>query len=334
MGKYTGCQCIICQKIFEDNDEIVVCPDCGTPYHRSCYQSAGHCINEPLHAVGGSWQSVQNEHRRKLGGIECPHCGYVNLPDAKKCTACDLPLNQQATDENFEPPEEEQELIFHAPDGQQYYFQASDPCCGMSPDTDIEGERLGDVASFVKTNTLYYIPLFRRFKETDRKLSFNLPCILFPYFYFANRKMWAMALLSGLVWLICSLPDGFLNLLTYFKDADSLETLRVSGANMQMIQIITDFLTAHQQLLEDLQLPLFCAGMAFRIGLCLFGNYLYFQFVLKSVRKIRQTAPTPSLKKALLSAEGGTNFWNVLGCLGIYIGLATAVYLGLEFVFA
>ena len=82
MGKYTGCQCIICQKVFENDDDIVVCPDCGTPYHRSCYQSAGHCINQPLHAVGGSWQSIQDEHRRKLGGIECPHCGYVNLPDA------------------------------------------------------------------------------------------------------------------------------------------------------------------------------------------------------------------------------------------------------------
>ena len=220
-----------------------------------------------------------------------------------------------------------------SPDGQQYYFQASDPCCGMSPDTEIEGERLGDVASFVQTNTLYYIPLFRRFKETDRKLSFNLPCILFPYFYFANRKMWAMAILSGLVWLICSLPGEFLTMLAYFKDASYLEILRSSGADMQMIQTIADFLSAHQQLLEDLQTPLFCAGMAFRVGLCLFGNYLYFQFVLKSVRKIRQISPTPSIRKDLLYAEGGTYFWNVLGCLGMYIGLMMAVYLGLVFAF-
>ena len=87
---------------------------------------------------------------------------------------------------------------------------------------------------------------------------------------------------------------------------------------MQMIEKMTDFLTAHQQLVEDLQTPLFFAGMTFRIGLCLFGNYLYFRFVLKSVRKIREIAPSPNIKKALLSAEGGTNFWNVVGCLGLY----------------
>ena len=139
MGKYTGCQCIICQKLFEDSDDIVVCPECGTPYHRSCYQSTGKCINQPLHAVGGSWQSIQDEHRRKLGGIECPHCGYVNLPDAKTCMSCDLPLDLQKTSETAE---DDQELTFSAPDGEQYYFQASDPCCGMSPDTEIEGERL------------------------------------------------------------------------------------------------------------------------------------------------------------------------------------------------
>lgn len=330
MGKYTGCQCVVCQKLFENNDDIVVCPDCGTPYHRSCYQSAGHCINQPLHAVGGSWQSVQNEHRRKLGGIECPHCGYVNLPDARTCSACNLPLNQQESDENSQS---EPELTISSPDGQQYYFQASDPCCGMSPDMDIEGECLRDIASFVKTNTLYYIPLFRRFKETDRKLSFNLPCILFPYFYFANRKMWAMAILSGIVWLICSLPGDFLNMLAYFKDASYLELLRTAGGDMQMIENITQFLTAHQQLMEDLQTPLFFIGMIFRIGLCLFGNYLYFRFVLKSVRKIRQISPTPTIRKALLSAEGGTNFWNVLGCLGLYIGLMMLVYFGMKIAF-
>ena len=330
MGKYTGCQCIICQKLFEDTDEIVVCPECGTPYHSSCYQSAGKCINQPLHAVGGSWQSVQNEHRRKLGGIECTHCGYVNLPDARTCISCNLPLE---IPEDAKSPNDAEDFTITTPDGEQHYFQASDPCCGMSPDYDMEGERLGDVARFVQKNTLYYIPLFRRFKETDRKLSFNLPCILFPYFYFANRKMWAMAILSGIIWMICSLPNEFLNVLMLLKDASYLEMLRTAGEDMQVIENITEFLMAHQQLMEDLQTPLFFAGMTFRIGLCLFGNYLYFRFVLKSVRKIRQIAPNPNLKKALLSAEGGTSFWNVLGCFGLYCGLMLLVFLVVKIVF-
>ena len=321
MGKYTGCECIICQKLFQDDDDIVVCPDCGTPYHRECYQTTGRCINEALHAVGGNWQSMQNELRRQQGGIECKHCGYVNLPNTKTCVSCNLPLRQE------EEQDEIEEFTITTPDGQQHYFKASDPCCGMSPEYQIEGERLGDVANFVRTNTLYYIPLFRRFQETKRKLSFNLPCILFPYFYFANRKMWLMAIFSGLVWILCSLPGMFLNMLEMLNDASYQALLQESQVETQLMESINTFLTMHQGLFEDLQTPLFFIGIAFRIGLCLFGNYLYFRFVLKSVKKIRMTAPTPSLKKALLTAEGGTNFWNVIGCCGLYFGAIFILYL-------
>ncbi|MBR7084857.1 MAG: DUF2628 domain-containing protein [Oscillospiraceae bacterium] len=324
MGKYTGCECIICQKRFTDKDTIVVCPECGTPYHRECYQTTGKCINEALHAVGGSWQSVQNEQRRQIGGIECSHCGYVNLPNARTCVSCNLPLLEEEEPDEINNAED---FVITTPDGQQHYFKASDPCCGISPEYKIEGERLGDVAHFVRTNTLYYIPLFRRFQETDRKLSFNLPCILFPYFYFANRKMWLMAILSGLLWIICSLPGMFLNMLDMMQDKTYLEMLQTNGMPQQAIDQITSFLTVHQELFETLQTPLFFAGIAIRLALCLFGNYLYFRFVLKSVKKIRLAAPTPSLKKALLSAEGGTNFWNVIGCFGLYFGLMFVLYL-------
>ena len=321
MGKYTGCECIVCHKQFQEDDEIVVCPECGTPYHRICYQSTGHCINESLHAVGGSWQSVQNEQRRKEGGIECRHCGYVNLPDTKTCVSCNLPLETAEEQNDFENSDNMPEgFTITTPDGQQHYFKANDPCCGMSPEYDMDGERLGDVARFVKTNTLYYIPLFRRFQETNRKLSFNLPCILFPYFYFANRKMWLMAIISGLMWFICSLPGMFLDMLEKLNDKNYLQMLLENGMEMQVIEQLNQFLTLHQGLFEDLQTPLFFAEVAFRIGLCLFGNYLYFCFVLKSVKKIRTLAPNSSLKKALLTAEGGTNFWNVLGCMGLCVG--------------
>ncbi len=320
MGKYTGSQCIICGNFFQDEDEIVVCPDCGTPYHRACYQTEGRCINTALHAVGGSWQSVQNEQRRSQGGIECSHCGYVNFAGTQTCASCGLPLFRPDEEAESSAVSEENTASMGMQEGQQYYFQSSDPCCGMSPDYEIEGEKLGDVANFVQTNTLYYIPLFRRFKETDRKISFNLPCVLFPYFYFANRKMWFMTILSGLIWLLCSLPDMFLNMLASLQDSANIQSMLSLGMEMQTIERMTEFLTARQQMFEQLQTPLFFVLMAFRVILCLFGNYLYFRFVLKSVRKIRENSPTLTVRKALLSAEGGTNFWNVLGCCGLYFG--------------
>ena len=32
MTRYTGNHCPVCEQAFTDEDDIVVCPDCGTPY--------------------------------------------------------------------------------------------------------------------------------------------------------------------------------------------------------------------------------------------------------------------------------------------------------------
>lgn len=332
MGKYSGFQCLICEEQFQDNDDIVVCPDCGTPYHRECWQKKKACINTSLHAVGGSWQSVQNEYRKNQGGKECWSCGFVNIPDAKVCASCGTELNQQETNSAM-AGNATQGITIMTADGQQHFFNSADPCCGMSPDDEIEGERLGDVASFVKTNTLYYIPLFKRFKETKRKLSFNLPCILFPYFYFANRKMWFMTILSGLLWMISNIPSVLLTLLETLKDKAYLAMLQTYGMDMEIFDKLRIFLASNEHLLEELQTPFFFLSMIMRIVLCLFGNYLYFRFVIRSVKRIRKNASSQHMKKMLLQAEGGTNIWNVVGCFGLYFGAVFLVYLILALLF-
>ncbi|MFR9068732.1 MAG: RING finger protein [Faecalibacterium prausnitzii] len=47
MPKYYGCPCEGCGKPLTLQDDIVVCPDCGAPYHRTCYEKMGLCIHRP-----------------------------------------------------------------------------------------------------------------------------------------------------------------------------------------------------------------------------------------------------------------------------------------------
>ncbi len=56
MPKYIGQSCTSCQEKFTEQDDIVVCPDCGSPYHRECYKKEGKCINNELHTSGESWK--------------------------------------------------------------------------------------------------------------------------------------------------------------------------------------------------------------------------------------------------------------------------------------
>lgn len=327
MGHFTGSQCIICQRPFTDDDDIVVCPDCGTPYHRACWDAQGKCVNTSLHAVGGSWGAIQQENRLRQGGKVCPHCKHVNLPDAQKCESCKASL---LTEE-----EEAQRIKIPLPDGTNVYFDAEDPCCGLPPDENIEGERLGDVANFVRTNTLYYIPLFRRFRDTGRNVSLNLSCALFPHLYFAYRKMWLMAILSALALIICSLPATFSGMLTTLTNQEFIKSMTdaYGAETVTMFDGLTAFLSAHESVFNDLNVPMYLVSLAIRLFLCLFGNNLYYRYVLKNVSKIRQNSPTEHIRKALLGSEGGTSIWNILGCCGIYYGAVFGLYMALMLVF-
>ncbi len=53
MPKYYGCPCEGCGKPLTLQDDIVVCPDCGAPYHRTCYEKMG-----PLHPRPCPWRRL------------------------------------------------------------------------------------------------------------------------------------------------------------------------------------------------------------------------------------------------------------------------------------
>ena len=50
-------KCGICDKIFQEQDDVVYCPDCGAPAHRSCWQQEGECIYADRHGGGFRWRS-------------------------------------------------------------------------------------------------------------------------------------------------------------------------------------------------------------------------------------------------------------------------------------
>lgn len=43
-------KCPVCNKQFKEGDDIVVCPECGTPHHRECYEQEEHCFYQDKHS--------------------------------------------------------------------------------------------------------------------------------------------------------------------------------------------------------------------------------------------------------------------------------------------
>ncbi|MEG2081411.1 MAG: RING finger protein [Oscillospiraceae bacterium] len=60
---YDGEKCPICAKEFTEDDDVVVCPICGTPHHRSCYLNNKDCANVGLHASGYIYEKSALIHR-------------------------------------------------------------------------------------------------------------------------------------------------------------------------------------------------------------------------------------------------------------------------------
>lgn len=275
--KYKGEKCFYCNEVFNDNDDVVVCPKCGTPYHRECYKQAGSCINHQLHELGESWKSTVEEK-----------------PAEPEITPAE---NQNISDEQAKAVNE------------TLGFDITKPFLGLDPDEDFEGAKMSEIFAFVKTNTIYYIPLFKKMKSMGSKISFNLSSFLFPYFYFANRKMWLMALVSVFVTLFLQIPSFLISL------SDNIAYGLLDESMVQYAQSVFHnllvFIENNYNTIEIFAWACNIGIYVFRLAMCLFANWLYYRFTIKSVNKLKFRFPDTARRMSVISNAGGTNTLNI-----------------------
>ena len=277
MQEYQGQPCLMCGQVFTETDDIVTCPECGTPYHRACWKETGHCVNAPLHVSGGSWQ------------IDRQKAAIAERSAAKRAEEAE----QEAERERGEQPKMINGGLY---DGVR--LNPDDPCIGLDPNEQFGEVTMGDVAEFVATNKFYYLPLFHFMKKTGRKFSFNLICLLFPDFYFANRKMWLLSLGTMLLNVLLNIPTA----IVYFTDYMGL-SIPWADISTQLFQQVYNFSSMFWLLAKVL--------------LCMFANYWYFKFAVKRASHIKRSAATDAEQHLLMQSSGGTSIGNVVLALVI-----------------
>ena len=103
MSNYIGCKCPVCQQPFTETDDIVVCPECGAPYHRACYQKQGGCVYASKHGTSFEWKPDPAASQAAEAGradsarysdpqLACPVCGAPNPATGLFCENCGAPL--------------------------------------------------------------------------------------------------------------------------------------------------------------------------------------------------------------------------------------------------
>lgn len=305
---YKDCVCIVCNKKFSDDDDIVVCPECATPYHRECYKKNNRCINTVLHEKKESWkpdntaanpdkpQEEKPEEPVSETRIICAKCGAVNKSSSKFCENCGETLINNNTNQNTSD-EKDRELS----EKLQFLYD--------SEFTDIKSEQLDgieikEIARFIDKNIFYYLNVFSRLKKRGRSISFNLLCFFVPYYYFANRKMYLWAFISFMIMTVLSIPEMMMLL------ADQLLYIDTSFLESG---IFNAFFNTCSFLI-----------LFFRIGIALTANAIYYRHIKKSINTIKKSVPESEWSDTI-ARKGGTCFPAVL--ITVLIELVTAVIL-------
>ena len=190
---YTGANCPVCGQKFTDQDDVVVCPDCGTPYHRACYKEKGRCIMDELHESGKEWVNPnQPEPVKKATIVQCPACGEPNPAEEPMCDKCGFPLDQKMYQRQQEDPR------------QAAYDSLEHP---LGPDDHIHKISVRDLIAFVQKNAQHYIRLFTLASQNFGATALSWSALFFgPFFYF-YRKMYKEGLLYLIIDLASYLPS-------------------------------------------------------------------------------------------------------------------------------
>ena len=189
MPKYYGCPCEGCGKPLTLQDDIVVCPDCGAPYHRDCYEKLGRCIHAPAHAAGYEWKFPYQESEL----CTCPACGERTLRSESVCRCCGAALPPEGAQEpadRVDSDEHSEEFDYST-----FYRQfqetgapQADPLrqtyqAAFGKEEVMDGIPCKDWADFIGPASPAYLSAYCRMQLSHTKPSMSFSAMLFGPFY-------------------------------------------------------------------------------------------------------------------------------------------------------
>lgn len=234
--RYTSINCVYCGNAFEEKDDVVVCPICGSPHHRECWMKENRCANTDKHKEGFVWQfpikeTEKTEEKPKTvegfvfrngeGVVVCKECNTPNYENDAFCRKCHAPLTQNTANTNFNnqiPPINENPFEENHTENQfnqntqnaEFMQENFNRFGGLNPEAMIDGIPVIEYSDYVGGNKpgkiIRRISLMERY---GKNIAIFWPPLLFSNIWFFYRKMKKEGFIVSLALLVCSVLCAF-----------------------------------------------------------------------------------------------------------------------------
>ena len=287
---YKNEKCPVCGQLFSGEDDIVVCPECGTPHHRVCWENGNHCANESLHSGGFEWQKNASEEKPAEAQAEAK------------------PEKAEQGDEGapFTMPDSAPVEVFE--DGIEALIMDS---INADKDATIDGMRIGDVAFYIQQSARNYVNKFLK----GKKISINWAALFFGASWFFYRKLYK----AGALVLAVSVA---ISLFTYplatnlLKEQAEIQAMMETDENSEEAPTMEEYLALSEnpEYVEKTKSYIKRGSIiigieaVYHITLALCANEIYKRKMKKDIAAIEQATDEAVTKRMLLMERGGVSF--------------------------
>lgn len=291
--------CPVCNNKFTEDDDVVVCPECGTPHHRDCYFSNGGCFNSDKHNSDENISETYTDAAAKEKKI---------LPE----------ITVEFDDDKYKERNE-------------FFKNAADSAPSQTPIIGGKHGYLFEIA--VGKNQRYYIPRFMLMDKFKKGLNWNFCAFLCPFAWSLYRKMYKLSVLVLAVYILVFGSMGYY----IMNDQEFIKANEVCmQENPEYFTDISAYLSgngdysltpAQQQLIkemENLDIPQAVViissvlPFAIRILMGLFSTKLYYDKLRKNIEKAENKGLFGDELKNYLHRKYGTLPLFLVGIIGLF----------------
>lgn len=307
--RYVNQKCPVCDKPFAGDDDIVVCPVCGTPHHRECYKKNGECANSDRHRDGYRWAPETVNNAAGESGNPVP------------------PFSNGAEGRQAPPPFENGNPYNSQQASSTVFFGNQPNPFALFPKEIADGVLTEEAAEFVQVSSYKYVQKF--FYNKSGKKTWNWAAFFFAPYWFFYRKLHKLGAIFTVVLLLISiglsLPQSavdfsrdwgaYLNKYSRqntanYEDADAyLDSMRADAADIIKSNRTGSVIYAVQGLLI----------IGVHVAAALVADKQYYKFTVKKIRKIKEETADENQRKLLYFRSGG-----------LAVAITIAVLLGVE----